>query len=203
MKIETVRGMLSSNTFIVSSEDTVVIIDAGAPLHAVQRTLNGRRVSAILLTHEHFDHVFYTADYLEEFQCPLFAHPATLEELKTSRLNNMISFTEKFAIPKDFSKFNPTSDEGAFTVGNLQILPYHAPGHSEGSTLFLIGADLFTGDVLFAEGIGRTDLMKNGAAIMQNTLRRLLALKFETAHHGHFSGSHYAGQMENIKHYLG
>ena len=168
MKIETIVGHYESNTFIVEQNGTVIIIDAGAKIADVKKTLDGRTPSAVLLTHEHFDHVYYLADYKKHFACPIYT---------------------------------PT-DEAELTIGAIKIKPLQCPGHSPKSVVYKIGETLFTGDVLFPDTIGRTDLMPNGAELMQITLRRLLDVKFTTAYHGHYEPSTYQDQQKNIKRFI-
>ena len=168
MKIETVVGKIDSNTFIVQSGDTTIIIDAGAKLGDLQKVLGSRKPSAILLTHEHYDHVFFLDDYEKEFVCPVHT-PTTEDEI---------------------------------VVGDIKINPILCPGHSPQSVCYLIGDNLFTGDVLFNGTIGRTDLPGSDPKLMQEALRKLLNVKFKTAYHGHYEPSTYAEQQKNIRRFL-
>jgi len=165
MKVQSVVGYIDSNTFIIEHLGAVLIIDAGAPLADLQKALNGKNPDAILLTHEHFDHVYYLDQYRKQFGCPVYT---------------------------------PTN-ENEIVVGKIKIKPILCPGHSPKSVVYLIEDCLFTGDVLFSDTIGRTDLMKNGPILMKDTLRRLLDVKFKTAYHGHYEPSTYADQQKNIR----
>jgi len=89
--------------------------------------------------------------------------------------------------------------EDEITVGTIDIKPILAPGHSSDSVLYLIENHLFTGDVLFDEGIGRTDLTSGDEKSMQKSLKKLLNVKFKMAYHGHDAPSKYKSQIENIK----
>ena len=160
--------MIDSNTFIVEHQGTTIIVDAGAPVKKVLNALDGRKPSAILVTHNHYDHVNYLDDYANEFGCEVHA-------------------------PKS---------EKQITIGSIKVEPLLCPGHSEDSVCYLIEGHLFTGDVLFSDTIGRTDFMKNGPALMQETLKRLLGIKFKEAHHGHYESSTYDEQIKNIKSFL-
>ena len=97
--------------------------------------------------------------------------------------------------------FTPT-DEKEITVGAIKVKPLLCPGHSPNSVVYLIEDSLFTGDVLFADTIGRTDLMPNGEQLMQKTLRELASIKFNTAYHGHGPSSTYADQQKNIAYFI-
>ena len=156
-------------------------MDAGATLADIQKALGGKKPDAILLTHEHYDHVYYLDDYKKQFGCPVFA---------------------------------PTSEDEV-TVGKIKIKPILCPGHSPQSVVYLIEDYLFTGDVLFSDTIGRTDLAggkvpakasldvrASNKAQMQDALRRLLELKFKVAYHGHYESSTYEEQQKNIRRFL-
>ena len=168
MKIQTVKGILGSNTFIVEYGGAVVLVDAGAPTVELVKTLGKRKPDAILLTHEHFDHVEYLKDYKTAFDCQVIS----------------------------------PDDESEIVIKDLIIKPILCPGHSPKSVCYLIKDCLFTGDVLFDEGIGRTDLPGSCSETMQETLQKLLTVKFTTAYHGHDDPSTYEQQQKNIRSYL-
>ena len=168
MKIQTVKGILESNTFIVEDGEAVVLIDAGASTVELVKTLGKRIPNVILLTHEHFDHVHYLKDYQIKFNCPVFS----------------------------------PDDETEIVIKDLKIKPILCPGHSPKSVCYLIKDCLFTGDVLFDEGIGRTDLPGSCPETMQKTLQKLLTVKFAAAYHGHDDPSTYEQQQKNIRKYL-
>jgi glyoxylase-like metal-dependent hydrolase (beta-lactamase superfamily II) len=181
MKIQTIVGFHDSNTFVVELGGTILIIDAGATIGDVTCVLNGKVPSTILLTHEHYDHVYYLDDYTKKFACPTIT-PSTEDEI---------------------------------TIGNIKIKPILCPGHSPQSVVYLIDDSLFTGDVLFSDTIGRTDLTggkrPDKASIelraqnkeqMQASLKRLATIKFKTAYHGHYESSSYDTQQQNIRRHL-
>jgi len=196
MKIETIVGKIDSNTFVVQKGDTTIVIDAGATLSDLQKTLGKRRPSAILLTHEHYDHVFYLDDYKK----------AVYDGFLDTNVDTFgINWASRYFLghKKEFAcEIITPSTEDEIVIGDFKIQPILCPGHSPQSVVYLIDENLFTGDVLFSNTIGRTDLMPDGAKIMQTTLRKLLDVKFETAYHGHYEPSTYDEQQKNIRRFL-
>jgi len=176
IKVHTVTGMIDSNTFVVESAKSVIIIDAGAPIEKIKEALDCCRPEApgcckpeaIFLTHEHYDHVYYLEDYEKEFGCPVHL-PETEDEI---------------------------------VVGDLTVKPILAPGHSPKSVVYQIEDMIFTGDVLFSNSIGRTDFPESKPAAMQKTLKRLQGLDFRIAYHGHYESSSHDEQKENIKRFI-
>ena len=85
--------------------------------------------------------------------------------------------------PSDVRTFGSRSDEGAgerdddvvLEVGALRVVARHAPGHTEGATLYVVDGIVCTGDVLFAGTIGRTDLPGGDGDVMARTLHDVVA----------------------------
>jgi hydroxyacylglutathione hydrolase len=116
-----------------------LIIDPAWELETIEEAIRqaGVTLSAILLTHSHFDHV--------NLVTPLVARHGA----ETWMSREEIHFY-RFACP------NLRAIEGPepFFAAGLHVGPYLTPGHTKGSTCFLVGDDLFTGDTLFTEGCG-------------------------------------------------
>jgi|GEM_PF-1748502 len=221
MNVRTIKGIYNSNTFIVESADTVIIVDAGAPLAVLCDVLGDRKPDAVLLTHEHFDHIFHIADYCRVFACPIYCHVATLTELKDKNAGAPFSVHGfEIKIPDSLDNFIALSKNCTFAVGQgeelINVQTIASPGHSLGSVVYLLksynskASDeisdtdrlLFTGDVLFAKTIGRTDLIPYGPELMQKTLAALKKVKFDTAYHGHGKSSTYSAQQDNIDSFI-
>jgi glyoxylase-like metal-dependent hydrolase (beta-lactamase superfamily II) len=78
------------------------------------------------------------------------------------------------------------SDDVPLDLGGIRVLARHAPGHTPGSTLYLVEVDgapvVLTGDVLFAGSVGRTDLPGGDPAVMERTLREVVRALPADAH---------------------
>jgi glyoxylase-like metal-dependent hydrolase (beta-lactamase superfamily II) len=210
MEIEVLTGVYDSNTFIISSGSGVLIVDSGASTADIVKSVGSRPVFGVLITHEHFDHLTNCADYAARFNTKIYCSRETLDNLKYYKPVITFEGTEfPIATLNDASQVVVIKDEQDFTIGGFTVKPYFAPGHSAGSIVYRIccvetapdgeGAGLFTGDVLFARGVGRTDFMTDGKKYMRETLDRLKDIKFETACHGHGEASSYKSQQRNIE----
>jgi glyoxylase-like metal-dependent hydrolase (beta-lactamase superfamily II) len=136
---------------------------------------------AVLLTHGHFDHTFSVLPVCQARDVPAYIHPADRGQLADPwsgvgiPVGTPLFGSLTFAEPDDVREL-ASSDKIA--LAGLDFVVTHAPGHSAGSVVFgLSGADeavMFTGDVLFAGSIGRTDLPGGSMSAMEHSLRSVI-----------------------------
>ena len=129
---------------------------------------------AILVTHGHLDHTFSVQPLCDGYQIPamihsddreLFLHPERAHGAEFISQLSGIDWLE----PKEVVELN---DGQEFEIVGLNLKAIHAPGHTKGSTMFLINNEaLLSGDVLFSGSIGRTDLPGGSWDSMQRSLR--------------------------------
>ena len=167
-------GGFACACYLVCEKADAVLIDCSATPEAVRDALDrqGARLAAILCTHGHFDHIL-TADALRDrFEVPLFLHEADAEMLSDNQKN-------AFSVFFGSSPFRARPADRLFAGGDalrfgaLSCTVMHTPGHSKGSSVFLFGSTAFTGDTLFANGWGRTDLYGGDAHALRHSLQAL------------------------------
>jgi hydroxyacylglutathione hydrolase len=184
-----ILGPVSTNTYLVGDPDTkqAVVIDPawdGRKIHTeIQR--GGWLLGGVWLTHAHFDHFGGLADLLEalgpdlEDDFYVGMHPKDLPLWKVKGGAIM------FGIPIKKTP-RPTHDflEGEILqVGKYPFTVHHTPGHSPGHVIFHCAEEktLFSGDVIFNQGIGRTDLLGGSyPALMESIQKWVLSLPDET-----------------------
>ncbi len=176
-----------------------VVVDVGAgAADGVARVVDEQRlrVRAVLATHGHVDHTWDAAAVCERYDAPMRLHAADVYRLADpfgtlglaggsgvsgalrQALAGLGLHPEDYRSPAVVEPFDTGGDNGGTTLhaGDVLLRAVHAPGHTEGSTLYLLQPSdqpgvVLAGDVLFAGSVGRTDLPGGDAALMQTTLR--------------------------------
>ena len=155
-----------------------VVVDPGDESERIANSIKELDISvqAILLTHAHFDHVGACASLQKLWNCPVCLHPEDIPMLK--RLDAQ---TAGFGMPPiEKPEITPLGDPLP-----LGIQALHTPGHSPGSATFLAdttkGKAALTGDTLFAQGVGRSDLWGGSwETLEQSILTQLYTLDPQT-----------------------
>lgn len=157
MKIETIpNGMLDTNSYLIISGTECAIIDAGVPSEVMKNLLSKKEFSVkyIILTHGHYDHIYYADETRKITGAKLAIHNDDKEFLQNT-FYNASSFFE----PRTISTPEIVlEDDQLLPLGDSTIKIIHTPGHTPGGICILADQNLFTGDTLFRGSIGRTDL---------------------------------------------
>ncbi|MDR2664680.1 MAG: MBL fold metallo-hydrolase [Oscillospiraceae bacterium] len=167
-----VVGQLETNCYVVTDEGTLLcaIIDPGAESGTILDYIESNKLTAkaIFLTHGHFDHYLALRAVREATGAPAYINrrdvapdgEAAAQEHKMADAGDMLHYSEGDAI----------------SVGGLEFRVMETPGHSEGSVTLLCERALFTGDTLFRDSCGRTDLGGDMDTLLCS-LRRISALE--------------------------
>jgi glyoxylase-like metal-dependent hydrolase (beta-lactamase superfamily II) len=121
----------------------------------------GLGVHALVLTHGHFDHIWDAAEIRDRHQCPVYIHPADAPLVRNPGGFVFFGIEDKIPPVADVRSIEiPDRGEGTIKIEGTMFTAFHIPGHSRGSVVFYRPEEgfLIGGDVLFASGIGRTDL---------------------------------------------
>jgi len=153
-----VVGKLQTNCYILQSGKEALIIDPGDEPDRIRKFMAdlGAKPSLIVATHTHFDHVLGVESLKAETGAPFSIHKDDLPMLEAmqARVQQFMGFN--VPPPPKVDSFLKHGDQ--LTLGNETIRILHTPGHSPGSISLAGKGYVFTGDALFNQSIGRTDL---------------------------------------------
>jgi glyoxylase-like metal-dependent hydrolase (beta-lactamase superfamily II) len=170
MDIKTVKvGILQTNCYVLSKNGKAIIIDPGAKAERILAAVGDLKVMAILLTHAHFDHIGAINDLMTHFTCPIYLHEEDEPLMKDPQLN--YSFPKRFIVEAKTLPYPKCLDIGEFSFEVLET-----PGHTEGSVCLFIDDFMFSGDTLFMQSVGRTDLRTSNPTKMKQSLRLIKAI---------------------------
>jgi len=169
-----VGGPLDVNTYVVAAEgsDTCLVIDPGAEVERVAHAVGKRNVSAVLLTHAHFDHMLYARHWLD-MGARLYVHRLDSAALSDPRQNLCGMIGTALCLPE--ADILLAEGDGISEAG-VCLTVLHTPGHTPGSVCYLCGNALFSGDTLFYGSYGRIDLPGGNMRQMRESLSRLYQL---------------------------
>ncbi|MDI6869982.1 MAG: MBL fold metallo-hydrolase [Bacillota bacterium] len=189
MTIQTLLvGVLGTNCYLVSDPESreMLVIDPGAEAERILAAIRagGVKVAAIVNTHGHWDHIGANGEVKEATGAPLLIHEA------------------------DAGITSPPADrllhgEEELPLGRFKLRVIHTPGHSPGSICLYLPGVLFSGDTLFAESVGRTDLPGGSLSQLVSSIReKLFVLPDETVVHPGHGPSTTVGEERSLNPYV-
>ena len=194
-------GGFAANTYLVCEGEDAVLIDCSASVSAVREALGSKTLHAVLLTHGHFDHML-TADALREaFHVPLYLHEGDADYPADGEKNAYAIF---FGMDRAYGAPSHTLHHGdTLTFGALTLSVSHVPGHTRGCVTYRAGDALFTGDTLFAAGVGRTDLYGGDTDKLLRSLQALQALpRSLRIYPGHGEDASLGAALDRLSFYM-
>ncbi len=170
-----IAGPLENNIYLLVDDDTkqAVLIDATALTSDITDTVKnlGADVKYILLTHGHFDHIMGLNDLKNALGAQAVINKNDL--VLSDKINE---FTRMFNIPEStppvYEKY--VDDNDTIQIGNMNIKVISTPGHTEGGVCYLVDDNLFSGDTLFRDSVGRTDLWGGNFEKLSDSIKNKL-----------------------------
>ena len=193
-------GIVATNCYLVWNKATRegVLIDPGDEAERICSAIAEERVNlkAILLTHGHFDHILVAEELKEKYDVPLYASEEEKEMLGSSRWN--LSGREEGI---EITDYIPLEDGESIELLGKEWKVISTPGHTKGSVCYFVPGDipyLFSGDTLFYESYGRTDLYGGSEeAIKKSIKEKLFTLPDETlVYPGHEEATTIANEKQ-------
>ncbi|UCC94288.1 MAG: MBL fold metallo-hydrolase [Candidatus Omnitrophota bacterium] len=172
-----VLGELFTNSYLIFDRETkkAIIIDVPYPCAQLRKYIQGEDIEVlfIALTHAHFDHI----GGLKEFSWPFYLHQNDLSLLNDADLNGSALFGSRIVIGREPLKY--AAKPLHFDSYPIDVI--HTPGHTPGSVSLKVGNWLFSGDTLFCDSIGRTDIpLASQESLLQSIHEKICVLPEDT-----------------------
>lgn len=173
-----VFGKLFNNCYLIFSRKSKqgFIIDCPAHTEELDKFVRSQNLEIlfIALTHAHFDHI----GGLSEHSFPFYIHRNDVPLLSDPQLNGSLLFDSPVTVEKEYLLY----EEGKpLYFGTYSIEIIHTPGHTPGSVSLKLNNWIFSGDVLFLDSIGRTDIpLASHNTLIKSIKEKILTLPPET-----------------------
>ena len=166
-------GPIGTNCYVVrasrAAPEAVVVDPSG---HAAELRLElarmGARCAAILITHGHWDHLLGVADLAEGTHAAVY-----MPEDERALLENLPDLVPAGVVARGYTADTFLQGDETLELGGIQFETLRVPGHSPGHLAYHADGCLFSGDVLFAGSVGRTDLPGGQWETLVASLREL------------------------------
>lgn len=192
-------GVLSCNCYVLAQRagaDAIVVDPGQRAMGPLRRILDENRLTpaAVLLTHGHIDHIWSAQKVADTYGCPAYIHPADrfmLSDPIKGFGRGLIggfatsAFGALFREPRQVLELDRDGDKLDIGDSAITVTVDHTPGHTRGSVVFRVPVDgsdvVFTGDTLFRQSVGRTDLPGgSGRDLLGSIMTKLMVLDDDT-----------------------
>jgi hydroxyacylglutathione hydrolase len=175
-------GSFAMNAYMITDEKTkeAILIDPGSESERIISYVQkkGVQLKSIINTHCHIDHVAELAPVQEYFNVPFYIHNEEKPLLDGLEEQGAFFGIETKGIPDVAGTLN---EGDKILLGEITGYVLHTPGHSPGSLSFHFGDNLFVGDCIFKDSIGRTDLYRgNYDELIVSIKEKILSFPDET-----------------------
>lgn len=173
-------GELATNCYVLKDESTgeLAVVDPATDeiIDILKETgYDFSKIKYIILTHGHFDHIYGTEPLKKLTNASVVISRAEAPFLSDNNLN-----ISNYFVPMGMKKIVPdilVEDKSSIKLGESEITFLLTPGHTAGSMCLVFEDNLVSGDTLFCESIGRTDLPTGDMGDILKSLAKLKALE--------------------------
>ena len=165
-------GQIGTNCYLLEDTEakTCAVIDPGDQPDDIDREIRkaGLKLTMILITHGHFDHVLGVPGLLQKWPGTVYVDDKEVNWKKAG---------DQYMLLAPVEGIHTVKEGDTIDFGGTPIQVLHTPGHSPGSVTYRVGDVLFFGDTLFAGSCGRTDFVGGSYGQILQSLKRLVSLE--------------------------
>ena len=194
-----VMGAFETNTYLLKENGKCLVVDPAGKADKIIAKIGEDEVVGILLTHGHFDHIKAVDPLYKLYHCPIYLSPEDFDlvDPKNAKLFNCyMNLTASISSPVS------ALEEKIYQIGPFEFEVMATPGHTKGSVIFVFEDCIFSGDTLFKESVGRTDLYGGSESDLKQSLKIFKTFnKDYIIYPGHDEISSLSYELQN-NHYL-
>ncbi|MCM1133467.1 MAG: MBL fold metallo-hydrolase [Ruminococcus flavefaciens] len=181
MNIKTLHlGALNANCYIAETADgqCVAVDIGGTPKMVIEYLkMNNLKLTKILLTHGHFDHIDGVEAVRRATGAEVYIHENDVKKLSSEDASLRASMYFLSSDPfMPIEKYTVIHDGDEIQDGGYTFRVLHTPGHTEGSVCYITDGVIFSGDTLFCCSVGRTDFPDGSVEKMIQSIKKLYAI---------------------------
>lgn len=171
-------NVFMGNTYVVGDSEKVIVIDPACDISKIAKTIKGRKLLAVFLTHAHFDHFRTLKELLEKYpEVICYLHKLAYYKLDDPNKHHGLYYGGAARNRFDPDRTHFITDIELITFAeDFEVGVLETPGHTNCSVSLLIDDMLFSGDTLFKNTVGRSDLPTGDQFQLTKSVNRLLAL---------------------------
>lgn len=200
-----VLGMVQTNCYIISNTETkeAIVFDPADQAEKIEQYLKANDLvcKGILLTHGHFDHILAAKELVSLTKVAIYAHEQEVRLLSDPKMNASSHIRGEYSLVPDVK----LKDQEIINLAGFSIRVIHTPGHTAGGTCYYFSPEeedqgvLISGDTLFREDIGRSDLPTgNGRQLVESIINKLMPLEDQVkVYPGHGPATTIGYEREN------
>lgn len=178
IKIETFCDHFNNaNTYLITNDRYAIIIDPANNIKTLEKFIGEKQVLGIFLTHGHYDHFRSLRELLKKYDVSIYLHKEAYK--KINDINNSFAYAfgcnELSFIGEEKCIF--VNDSNLIKLDEFEIKVKYLPGHTNCSVAYIIENNMFVGDVVFKNSIGRTDLPTGKSIAMMESINYFKKLK--------------------------
>ena len=165
---------MDMNSYVLIKQKSMTVIDPGFNGKAILDLMKNKKydLEAVLLTHGHYDHIRDIEMIGENQSFKVYIHAKDFAALYDVKKNYSAAFGHNFKL-KQSIQVKQLSQDQVIHLLSEQINVMHTPGHTFGSVMYLYRNNVFSGDTIFYDSIGRTDLFSGNFNAIRRSLNKI------------------------------